>query len=302
MHAPKQILVLISGNEKKHEALERALEFAAIEDVHLHIFSVVYESISALEVIFNNDDREKTKQDFIADRYIYLDTIANDLEEKGIKCSARVEWNHSLHDAIEAVIEELKPDLVIKRIGTGKNNFNPFTTPVDRNLIRYSPAPVLLIKSDSWKTRPITLAIDPIAFDETHIELNNSILEYGKMLSQLTNNKLNIVSSFTIPSPSSTLDLPPVDYDLIRKNNKSSIETKLQALLKQHQLPLENIHVVEGSPNRALSDFIVKSGSQLLILGSVGRTGISAMFIGNTAEQILSEMSCEILAIKPVQK
>ena len=36
-----------------------------------------------------------------------------------------------------------------------------------------------------------------------------------------------------------------------------------------------------------------------MILGTVGRTGLSAALLGNTAEHVISKLSCNLLAIKP---
>ncbi|HBY41917.1 MAG TPA: universal stress protein UspE, partial [Alteromonas sp.] len=36
-----------------------------------------------------------------------------------------------------------------------------------------------------------------------------------------------------------------------------------------------------------------------VIIGTVGRVGISAALIGNTAEHVIDELNCDVLAIKP---
>ncbi|MGL5370173.1 MAG: universal stress protein, partial [Plesiomonas shigelloides] len=36
-----------------------------------------------------------------------------------------------------------------------------------------------------------------------------------------------------------------------------------------------------------------------VILGTIGRTGISAAFIGNTAEHVIDRLTCDLLAVKP---
>ena len=38
---------------------------------------------------------------------------------------------------------------------------------------------------------------------------------------------------------------------------------------------------------------------ELTVMGTVGRTGIPGMIIGNTAEAILSRVKCSVLAVKP---
>ncbi|GAM70069.1 universal stress protein E [Vibrio sp. JCM 19236] len=37
----------------------------------------------------------------------------------------------------------------------------------------------------------------------------------------------------------------------------------------------------------------------LVVLGTSGRTGLSAVFLGNTAENIIDKINCDVLALKP---
>ena len=37
----------------------------------------------------------------------------------------------------------------------------------------------------------------------------------------------------------------------------------------------------------------------LITMGTVGRSGISGLFLGNTAEKVLGHCDCSILALKP---
>lgn len=39
--------------------------------------------------------------------------------------------------------------------------------------------------------------------------------------------------------------------------------------------------------------------AELVILGTTGRTGLSAVFIGNTAEHTIDSLNCDLLALKP---
>ena len=302
MKAPKSILVVISGKRKTHEALERALMFATNKNVHIHIFNSIYEPVMELTDVLSSDHRKEMKKEYMADRYLYMDEIAAKLDKKGIKCSVQVAWHRELHEAIEEAALELKPDLVIKRISADAGSINPFAMPVDRHLLRHCPAPLLLIKDENWSQGPIIAAVDPTASDAEHIELNNSIIEYSKMLGKLTDNPVFGVSSYTVPSVIPATGLPGVDYDLIRHDTFKTYEEKMQALLTAHKIPLKNIHIIEGHAERSIPKFVEESHSQLVVLGTVGRTGLSAAFVGNTADHLLAELSCEVLALKPTKQ
>lgn len=299
MKAPKSILVVISGRRKTHEALERALLFATDQDVHLHIFNSIYEPVMELTDVMSSDHRKEMKKQYIADRTLYMDDIAAALTKKSIKSSVHVAWHRELHEAIESAALELKPDLVIKRISADAHSLNPFAMPVDRHLLRYCPAPLMLVKNAQWFRGPIIAAVEPQASDQKHVALNNAVIDYAKLLGKMTDNSVRVVSSYIVPSMSPAIGLPGVDYDLIRKDTFKFYEQKMQTLVATHNIALRDMHIIEGHANRAIPNFVEQIHGQLVVLGTVGRTGLSAAFIGNTAEHVLAELSCEVLAIQP---
>jgi universal stress protein E len=137
MKIPKRILVVISGRHAEHTALQRALKFAEFDDIHIYLFHSIYEPVMELMDVLSIEHRKKMKSLYMADRHLYMDTIADTLVKKGLSCSVNVVWHRELHEAIEEIVDELEPDLVIKRISADSSNLNPFAMPVDRHLLRY---------------------------------------------------------------------------------------------------------------------------------------------------------------------
>ena len=206
-------------------------------------------------------------------------------------------WHRELHDAFEEIVDELEPDLVIKRISADTSNINPFAMPVDRHLLRYCKAPLLLVRNSHWVKNPILAAIDPTATDKKHIALNHSILEYSKMLAHVTETQLHSVNTFETPSMGPTMEVSwaNIDFQSIKVDTCNAHKDKMQTLLKEHDLFINLYHVIEGRAEIATPSIANEIDAQLLILGTVGRTGLSGAFIGNTAEHILANMNCEIL-------
>jgi len=301
MKTPKRILVVISGRHAEHPALERALKFAEFNDVHIHLFNSIYEPVMELTDVLSSEHRKEMKSQYMADRYLYMDTLADDLDKKNISCSVNVAWHRELHEAIEDIVEELEPDLVIKRISADSSNINPFAMPVDRHLLRFCKAPLLLIRDSHWVKNPILAAIDPTASDKKHIALNHDILEYSKMLAHITETQLHSVNTFETPSMGPTMDVgwANIDFDSIKVETSNAHKNKMETLLKEHDLFINPYHVIEGRADLAIPNIAKEIDAQLLILGTVGRTCLSGAFIGNTAEHILANMSCDILTLKP---
>lgn len=66
----------------------------------------------------------------------------------------------------------------------------------------------------------------------------------------------------------------------------------------------------EGGPHlapllvRSAAEMVVHEQSRLVsadvvVMGTVARTGLSGIFIGNTAENIINSLECAVLAVKP---
>jgi universal stress protein E len=65
------------------------------------------------------------------------------------------------------------------------------------------------------------------------------------------------------------------------------------------RLPPERRKLIEGDPVRVIPDYVREHGVDLLTIGTLVRTGVAGLLIGNTAEKILGEVDCSILALKP---
>ena len=58
-------------------------------------------------------------------------------------------------------------------------------------------------------------------------------------------------------------------------------------------------HLVKGVPRREIPALAKRLGADLVVMGTVARTGVPGFFIGNTAETILRSVRCSVLAVKP---
>lgn len=59
------------------------------------------------------------------------------------------------------------------------------------------------------------------------------------------------------------------------------------------------IEMLEGAPDEVIPKFVDENGIDILVLGTHGRTGLSRLVLGNTAERILPHVQCSVIAVKP---
>ena len=86
-------------------------------------------------------------------------------------------------------------------------------------------------------------------------------------------------------------------------NLKTPLEVKrhIESQLTDFQLKTHpQIHIVTSTPpDIAVLSLVEKHNIELLVMGTIARTGISGLIIGNTAEKLLPQINCSVLAVKP---
>jgi nucleotide-binding universal stress UspA family protein len=58
-------------------------------------------------------------------------------------------------------------------------------------------------------------------------------------------------------------------------------------------------HLVKGWARKEIPALAKQIGADLVVMGTVARTGVAGFIMGNTAEAILGQIECSVLAIKP---
>ena len=57
--------------------------------------------------------------------------------------------------------------------------------------------------------------------------------------------------------------------------------------------------VLIGTPFLEIIRQVLRQKHDLVIMGTVCRTGVAGFFIGNTAENVLQQVDCSLLTVKP---
>jgi nucleotide-binding universal stress UspA family protein len=64
-------------------------------------------------------------------------------------------------------------------------------------------------------------------------------------------------------------------------------------------VPESTRHLPKATARSELPTLAARVGADLVILGTLGRTGVPGLSIGDTAEAVLHQAACSVLALKP---
>ena len=82
------------------------------------------------------------------------------------------------------------------------------------------------------------------------------------------------------------------NYTQAKASEANRLDRKIEAQLQDIEKQQKEL---EARLNKRAKEL----EAELVVLGTLGRTGLSAALLGNTAEHVISKLSCNLLAIKP---
>ncbi len=294
------VLVVVDLQQDTHPALSRALTLAEKARCSLTLVCCIHSNIEELPPLVSDAEQRELKQQSINYYLEQLKALYHHPSNEIFSLNYEVICNASVSRGLIDYLREHKFDLVIKTVHEHTHRKINRMTPTDWQLMREPNTPILLVRENRWPNRSNILgAIDIQAKDKPHQLLNTRIIDYSIYLSKLLEAKPHVVSVFPWPLIELRQFKHLFDEEGYYKEGKRIHKKLLINFVKSYSFGEEQIHIAEGlKPHETLPAIVRATQSQLIILGTVGRKGLAGVLLGNTAEHILDNLQCEVLAVK----
>ncbi len=275
------LLVITDQEDSNTFALEKACSIAAPFDARITVVSCISSSDagnneaslaearhqlqSTVEAIFNKTDTTTL--------VLVTDDISSTLTQE---CRSR------------------QIDLVVK---TGHRSERLFYTPLDWQLIRHLPCPVLIATEKKWIGRSKVIATVDIGDDNPiQSQLNQDVLQWANQWAKVNDDTLAV--SYIIPVSEVLNDMDIIDANRVENRRKPQLTQDMLALTTKLNIENPDICIEAGDPHKEIPSLASKKKADLVVLGSVGRTGLKGLLVGNTAEQVLKNMHTDVLIVR----
>jgi len=188
----------------------------------------------------------------------------------------------------------------------------------DMHLLRKCPCPVWLVKCQAETPyRRILAAVDvedgyPPAELDVRRAMNREILELASAMALSEFAELHIAHAWEAIGEgvlrgaflNTPEDKVAAYVDGARQQHAAGMAAllrELEAMLGRETLDYlkPKTHLVKGWARKEIPALAKQLGADLVVMGTVARTGVAGFLIGNTAESILEQIDCSVLAIKP---
>jgi len=297
-------ILVVVGGEPYDATMTRAVALAMANGARLTIMDVVA-PIAKPFFAFDSNLPKDLQTDLVDRRRKELMQIASEYVSTGIEAAVVVRVGNPTIEIVSEVIQA-GHDLVIKTANT-QTGLKQLLGSVTRALMRTCPCPVWAIMPSSGASyKNILAAVDPLADDPEHIDLNDTIVELAVAMAKKENAALHLVSVWNVPMQRTLRSrLGTQECDRLIAQAQTQVRHKLDQWLAKH-LPASQqagppirVHLLCGRASEKIAEVAAETSADLIVMGTVCRSGLAGLLVGNTAEHLLGAVTCGVLAIKP---
>ncbi len=298
----KNILIVVNDGAQPEatQALVQGASLAEKSNARLTLMDVIaspegnfreYKGIAKPEEILEMMVKQRKKE---------LEDMANRVAT-GLEIEVVVVAGRDFIEIIRQVIFN-KQDLLIKVANDYTGNFDSS----DFHLMRKCPQPVWLLKVEKRHRSGRVLATIDLAL-ESHNEgreMNFRILELACSLARHEDKEVHALSCWSLYGENTLRNsgFLRVSDEQIAKTmqQEEQANKKLQsALLSQFSSDDVKGHLIKGHPVDHIPAFTEENEIDVVVMGTVARTGIPGLLIGNTSETILHLIDSSVITLKP---
>ncbi|MDA0689470.1 MAG: universal stress protein [Proteobacteria bacterium] len=299
-HSP---LYVSYGIVDETEGLKQALSLARNNNASLDVLVVSPEFPKEFP-----DYREKYAASLIAqvEASIRTTKAAIKLEEDAVETSIDLISDKTPSIKIIQYVLQHGHDLLIKEAESLGDSGSGFKA-LDMELLRKCPCAVWLCRpiAHSRQQIQVAVAIDPFSTEQMAENLSIRMLELSQSLANSCSNELQIVSCWDYEFESFLRDsiwVKASDAEIVEVVLKTQQEHRsaLERLISASRVSGNHrVHHLRGMPEECIPAFVAARNIDILVMGTVARTGLPGFVFGNTAENIVQKLSCSLMALKP---
>ena len=269
------------------------------EQATITLFMPIYDFSYEMTSMLSSAERDEMREGVLQGRKEWLKDLLVPYQHASFNFQIKVVWHSRPFEAIIQEVQDNHHDLVIKSSHKHSAIQTFIFTPTDWHLLRKCPCPVLLVKEREWPMGGNVLAaVNCATDDKEQVALNNKVIGESAEVARLLTAQLHLVNAYPITPVNMALELPDFDPNAYNAAVKRHHEKAMLEYAERFNLDHSVLHLEEGLAEEVIPQCADTINASLVILGTVGRTGLSAALLGNTAEQVVDKLSCDILVLR----
>ena len=286
----KNILIAVDFSDCSKSALEQAVRVAGWNGARLHAVHVIDPSL--VGDLAETMNATKFDASSLLHRQAH-DKLTTWINKAGGKAEAIVVVGTPIHELLSKV-KEVSADLLV----AGARGFSPPIIGVGTlvtKLTRKAPINVLLVSEDGAPSfHKIVVCVD---FSPT----SALAIEQAAHVANRESGEIHCLHVFDPPWRRFHFLAPaPEVSEGFQKQYSQTLQLRLEQFVGQHKdVNLRCVLFPWSSYGQGIAQYAREVTADLVILGTLGHTNLRYILMGSTAERVLRELPCSVLAVPP---
>lgn len=272
----RRILVAIKYPVETPPSVLKAAQLARVLHAELVLFH-------AIDIPLSTGSDAGARQDPDSIRGLFLRNLATQaepLKQEGLSVTVAAKWDSPAHEAVLREANRVGADLIVTERHPHDSNNSWELHSADWELLRLSMKPVLIVKDEGPYQQPVILAaLDPAHRHAKPADLDKNICALAQAFSAALEGSWHALHA----------------YSTDRTQALASVSEVLRSVGAKPQ----SVQLRDKAASEAITETTREMGASLLVMGALSRSGLERLLIGNTAEQVIDRVSCDVLILKP---
>ena len=298
----KNILVFTDGDARSEVALDRGAALAERNGAQLTAVSVLESLPRELQRLSAAAHPADLWDLALRERKERLDRVVAGSWNENQSFATKVLCGSPITEVIKEVLQQGHDLVVMAAEGEGGVKEVLFGN-VSTQLMRRCPCPVWVMKSGQRaRYERVMAAVDPITADGGHESLNHKIMQMASSLARIEEARLHVLHAWSaVTEPISVFGRLPLSEPKLVADARQAHQIALCKLLQESDVEGlgMDVHLVRGEAGNLIPRLAQAMEVDVIVMGTVCRTGVRGMLIGNTAEKVLRKVGCSVLVVKP---
>jgi nucleotide-binding universal stress UspA family protein len=297
---PKSIMLCLAFPENPYQedydleeygryAYEKARRMAKKLGASIHILAIIEEyhyAYDEIEAEFEKKRLERTQE--------AVQRLQNDLAADGIEVESTIDDGIAWYEIIKHSVWKDVDWLMLSATRKGVSSDGSVLGSTARKVVRKSEKPVWVVHDTPAKPiKSIAMAID-------FHEISRKIAKIGLQLAEILEARPKFVHSVDYSGELAFFRY--ADSEKRREKYRHDVREKAREELRKlagDKADATDILISEHNVTHVLPAMVENGDADMVVMGSVSRTGIAGFIVGNSAEKLLDRLECSLLVLKP---
>lgn len=305
MNGFQNILLYASGERGGAATFAKVVDLSQAFKARLTIVDVVDSSRSVIQWMFQSSVHEEARELAESRARRRLQRLAESARERGIEATVEVLVGKPFVELIRTVVRQ-DCDLLVKTARGQGGIRERLLGSTALHLMRKCPSPVLVVKPKRrLQFTRILAPIDIRPEDSAANSVNIRIMETALSLAEFQGGQLHILHAWrpygaTLLS-SGRSKIPKEQLRQYVRSYEKAHRDRLEEFLSGYSLDHldHRVHFVQGDADSLIPQLAARHRVNLVVMGTITMLGFAGSLIGSTAEEVLPQLNCSMLTIKP---